>query len=690
MASLHGPSAALAGLVLGIFLCPLPDVRLLALGLVLWALAALTLSSRWRVLSLIAVVAVASGYLRADLEYRHLAVDPLAGLDGTRLDVQGTLLEPERPRARGSACRFRLQAEPPVGAPARGTEAAALAAWEGVEVLARWTGNLASGPGQRWRFRGRLTGLPGPRYPRAFDAGAWLGRQGIHHCLVVEQARYLGDTSGWFPRPLAWRVRAWLVANLEAGLPPRARAMVQGIALGEARALPPDVQQAFRSSGTSHLLAASGLNVAVMTGLVFWAGRRLGFGRRPAALPALCAAAFYALLAGSSPSVTRAAVMAGVALSALVLGRTSSPWHSLQLASLFILAVRPLWLMDVGFQLSLVAVAGLAVWSGPLERRLWAWPRPLRLSVAASLAATLATAPVLCWHFQQVSVVAILANLVMVPVAEAMLPVGLAGAVLAGFWEPLARIPFLMCTLGTEFLCACAQVLGDLVQPVRVPRPGWAGLAAWGTAFVWLRMELAGEASPRRRAVLAVLALGLALGALAAPRQTSGDLTLRLAEGPGGVVAWVTTPEGKDLLLVETQEDLERAEELLALQGRRAAHGVFVLSCGPAAPDFPEPGLRVEAGSGTWRLVWRRFSFLWASEQASVDALPEATVAMVARGWSPGPVRSRVRPGLTVWLGGPPRAAWRDGAPAWWSTRRHGPLEVRSDGCRVRWQRWMD
>ncbi len=463
---------------------------------------------------------------------------------------------------------------------------------------------------------------------------------------------------------------------------------MQGLALGESRALPAELQDAFRRSGTSHLLAASGLNVAIVTGLVFWVARRLGFGRRPAALPALAGAAFYALLAGCSPSVTRAAVMAAVALLALIVGRPSSAWHSLQLAGLAILAVRPLWLLDVGFQLSLAAVAGLAAWAAPLERRLVAWPRPLRLSVAASLAATLATAPVLAWHFQQVSVVAVLANLLMVPVAEAMLPLGLAGALLAGLWEPLARVPFLMCTLGTEFLCAAARVLGEVVQPVRVPRPDGFGLGACLLAFLWLRLELAREFSPRGRALLALLAMALSCQALAPRNSPPGDLALRLADLSGGVMAWVTTPGGRDLLLVESEKDRAQAEEVLALHGRRAADGLYVLSSGREMVDSPEAGVRIEVGRGTWRLSWRQFAFLWAAEQAAVPRLPHAGVALLPRSWSPEEAASRVQPCLTVWAGGPPRAAWRTGAAAWWSTDRHGPLEVRTDGRVVRWQRW--
>ena len=670
------PALALAGMAAGIALFPLPDARVLALALVLLAAGGLLLRPPGRLLVLILAACAAFGYLRAEAEFQLLRCDPLASLEGRDLEVRGTVLESPRPRARGSAFRFRLERaeEVPELPPA--------------EVLAESHADLRPQPGERWCLRGRLAGLPRARYPRGFDAGAWLSRQGIHHRLVVREAEFLRPPQGWTPGALAWRFRGWLAGSLEGRLPPEAQALVLGIALGEARGLPPDLQEAFRRSGTSHLLAASGLNVAVVTGMVFWLARRLGLERRYAALPALAAAAFYCLLAGSSPSIVRATAMAGIALVALAAGRTGTPWTSLLAAGLAVLACRPGWLWDPGFQLSMAAVAGLLAFGEPLERLLVALPRALRVSTSASLAATLASAPLLAWHFQQVSALAVLANLAMTPVAEALLPLGLAAAVLAGLCPPLAGVPLWLCSLGAEFLTGLARVLGQVVDPVRVPRPGPAALAAFLLAGLWLRLALAREGPAWWRPVLALAALGLASLALLPEGPSSGDLRARLADLPGGAVLWVSTPQGRELVLLESEAGRQWAEEVLALHGRGEPDAVYVLGQGEPRTESPEPGLRVESLGGALRLSWGRFSLLWASPQALVGRLSPGSVALLPREWAPGKVLPRVQPCLTLWPGGPPRRPWRTSRPAWWSTREQGPLELQTDGLVVRWHRW--
>lgn len=673
------PVVALAGFTVGIALYPLSDVRLLALALSLLVGAGLLLTRYRRLLLLLFALAVASGYLRMGGESRILAVDPLRGQDRRELEIRGTVLESPRPRAWGCAFRFHVE------------RVETMPDLPPLEILVESGPEAIPAPGERWVFRGHLASLPGPRHPRGFDAGAWLARQGIHHRLKVDQARHLPSGGGWGPVAVAWRLRAWLVGNLEACLQPEeARALVLGILLGEARVLPPDLQEAFRRSGTSHLLAASGLNVAVVTGLVFWLARRLGFAVQPAALPAAAGAGLYALLAGSSPSVVRAAVMAWVGLLALVSGRRSSPANSLFLGALALLAFRPGWLQDVGFQLSMGAVMGMVAWCAPLERRLVKLPRCLRVGFSATLAATLATAPLLAWHFQEISAVSLLANLIMTPVAEALLPLGMVTAVLAGFCEPLARLPGGACCLASEFLSAAARGFGAAVQPLPVPRPDLPSLGGVLLAFVWLRLELAREGTWVFRTIVALLALGVLSWGLAPEPAGSGRLRIRLAELPRGALAWVTTPGGRDLVLVSAPEDRPHAREVLGLYGRRLPEGLFHPPQAGSWTVSPEPGLRVECRPGWLRLTWSDFALVWALRQADLASTPPGHVALLPRAWQPQAALERVQPRLLFWSGGPPRKPWRELAPAWWSSDEHGPLEVETDGERLYWRRWRE
>lgn len=670
------PAVALAGFLAGIALFPVPDARVLALVLCLLVGTGLLLKPERRLLLMLLALSAASGYLRMGVETRLLAVDPLEGMDRRELEVRGTVLEPPRPRHWGCAFRFRVERieELPDLPP--------------VELLAELRGDLRPDPGERWALQGRLASFPTARHPRGFDAGAWLARQGIHHRLRVQEARPLASPRDWGAVALIWRLRAWLVGNLETCLRPEAQALVLGILLGEARALPPELQDSFRRSGTAHLLAASGLNVAVVTGMVLWLCRRLGLGIRVAVLPAAAAASLYAMLAGASPSVVRAATMAVVGMAALFLGRRSSAGNSLLLAALLLLLARPGWLHDVGFQLSMAAVAGMLAWSEPLERCLLALPRTLRIGLSSTLSATLATAPFLAWHFQEVSAIALLANLVMTPVAEALLFLGLATSLAAGIGEPLARLPALACSLATEFLAAAARILGEAVQPVPVARPGGPMLAAAALAGVWLRLALAREGSRHlRRGLLALILVLFSWGMVPEPPRT-GHLRIRLAELPRGSLAWVRTPHGRDLVLLETPQDLPYALEILALHGTRLPDEVFHPPRTESWGVSPEPGLRIQARPGSLHLTWLEFALVWVLRDASLEGVPSGNLALLPRAWSPRPALEKIQPQLLFWPGPRPSRPWRERSPAWWSSDEHGPLEIETDGKRMSWRRW--
>ena len=124
--------------------------------------------------------------------------------------------------------------------------------------------------------------------------------------------------------------------------------------------MPPDVVEAFRNTGTSHLLAISGLHVGVVLGLVLPAAAGL-FGRRRSLylLLPLGVIWLYVLLSGLSPSAERAAIMASLYLAAVALGRQRSALPALGFAAAFMVALDPQVVYDVSFQLSFAAMAGI-------------------------------------------------------------------------------------------------------------------------------------------------------------------------------------------------------------------------------------------------------------------------------------------------------------------------------------------
>ncbi|MGX6450155.1 ComEC/Rec2 family competence protein, partial [Patulibacter sp. S7RM1-6] len=143
-------------------------------------------------------------------------------------------------------------------------------------------------------------------------------------------------------------------------------ALLRGMVLGQDEAFTPEQEDAYRRSGLSHLVAASGQNVAFVAALVIGLGALAGVGRRTRLVLALAAVAAYVPLAGAGPSIRRAGVAGVLTLLALLLGRAADRWWALIVAAGATVLVDPYAPGQLGWQLSFAAVAGLLLLADPL------------------------------------------------------------------------------------------------------------------------------------------------------------------------------------------------------------------------------------------------------------------------------------------------------------------------------------
>ena len=273
---------------------------------------------------------------------------------------------------------------------------------------------------------------------------------------------------------LAAGYRSSLVASTQ-DLDARSAALLRGLTIGDTSAIDPTMEMQFRRTGLAHLVAVSGSNVAVVVA----AASLLVLRARPAVRALVCAAVltFYVLVVGPEPSVLRAAAMGAVALAGILWGRRSEPLQALGVALIVLLALRPHLVTSVGLGLSAAATLGIVLWARPLARRLEAWlPAPVALVLAATLAAQVAVAPLLIAVFQEVSLVAPLANLLAaVAVAPATI-LGLAAGC-AGLVSPVAGAS--LAAVAAPFAAWIARVAAWLAAPgwASVTCPSWVGLA---------------------------------------------------------------------------------------------------------------------------------------------------------------------------------------------------------------------
>jgi competence protein ComEC len=298
----------------------------------------------------------------------------------------------------------------------------------------------------------------------------------------------------------------------------------------------------------THVLAVSGFNVALIASAVFVLVRLVGVGRRVAAGGAIVVVLGFGAVVGPHASVLRAVVMAVLVLGAFLIDRDTEVLNSLAAAALLILAVRPNDLLEPGFQLSFAATAGIVLAPQPRSRVLAA--------LAVSVAAQAAVLPITLWHFHQVSLVALVANLAVVPLAAVATVIGLVGVALAFAWEAAAQLAFdaiWPALLGLRLVVAgAARVPGALVYlPSPPPLAIVAYASALGLAATAWRLR---RREPRASRRLAVAATGLLVGAFALAvwplaRPADGRLRVAVLDVGQGDALVVEGPDGRAVVI---------------------------------------------------------------------------------------------------------------------------------------------
>jgi competence protein ComEC len=253
-----------------------------------------------------------------------------------------------------------------------------------------------------------------------FDYKGYLARQEIYSVINYPEIEILDTGRGC--KPLAWiySLRNRLSQSLSLALPEPQASLAQGILLGLRGNIPYSLNQAFSRTGTAHVLAISGINISIVIGMLLAAGIWI-FGKRYSIYIwlALLTIWLYALVTGMNPPVVRGAIMGSMFLLAEYLGRQRSASTALAFAAAVMVGIEPQVLWDASFQLSFLAMAGL-IFLAPYFQ---SWARKgiavtigregaaaslcnfIADSFAVTLAAILATWPVIAYYFGVVSFV---------------------------------------------------------------------------------------------------------------------------------------------------------------------------------------------------------------------------------------------------------------------------------------------
>jgi len=285
-----------------------------------------------------------------------------------------------------------------------------------------------------------------------FSYRDYLARQGIHSTLYADQVSALPFRSGNPLFRLIFTIKGHLLKTLKQIFPEPEASLLAGILLGVDQGLSPDLQRAFNNTGTTHIIAISGFNIAILAALFATLFSHL-WGPRRGALAAVLGIAFYTLLVGAEASVLRSAIMGGSALFARQVGRRQDGLNTLGFVAGLMCIFNPFLPWDVGFQLSFAATLGLVLFASPLQEfsvswlstrlpqaRVQAIAGPLAEYLLFTLAAQVTTLPLMAYHFGRISMISFLANPFILPAQPAVMIASGLALLLGLIYLPLGQL----------------------------------------------------------------------------------------------------------------------------------------------------------------------------------------------------------------------------------------------------------
>ncbi len=428
--------------------------------------------------------------------------------------------------------------------------------------------------------------------------------------------------------------------GLGRGVPAREAELARGFVLGEDEGIDARTEEDFRRAGLSHLLAVSGENVTLLALLAMPLLGAFGIPLRERLLWVLGLIVVYVPVAGAGPSIQRAGVMGALGVLATLGGRRGSRLYALALAAAVTLAIDPGVAADVGWQLSFAAVLGILILATPLRRAIVGglgpgrWRRALAEGVAVSIAATLATAPLIAYHFETVSTTTLAANVLAMPAVAPAMWLGMLSAGLA----QIPGVPLdLLNGLNALLLAYIAQVASWCAAPnwaeVHVHLSG-GGLIA---TYLGLGLALLLGAYLARLGRLRTVARRLSLLAvpllLSAAISTCGSGSSPLSPPSGLRVDVLDVGQGDAILL----QPAGAAAVLVdggppgdGLRGKLEDAGVSGLGAAVITHDQSDHAAGVEELLGDFpvrRLVYGRLGRRTVAAAAEAGAVPQRVAA---------------------------------------------------------------
>lgn len=239
----------------------------------------------------------------------------------------------------------------------------------------------------------------------------------------------------------------------------------------------PEQFERFSRLGLTHILAISGMNVAIFLSCIMWLLRKLRMTKEKQLLLCIALVPLYVLVTGASPSIVRAGIMAMIGLYAAYRGSLKEGLHVAMLAGVGMLLWNPYYLIDVSFQLSFLVTLGLILGVPSVHKALPAWPSWLKDALAIALVAQAVSFPLTIYYFSQFSLMSLPANLILVPVFSLIImPGGTIATLLSFIWMPAGEWTAWLVMKVNQLVFAAAELMEKVPGMQQIwpkPEPLW-------------------------------------------------------------------------------------------------------------------------------------------------------------------------------------------------------------------------
>ncbi len=453
-------------------------------------------------------------------------------------------------------------------------------------ILVRVLPNEEYEYGERIRLRGSVKTPP---ENEEFSYRDYLARQGIHSYMTSAKVTRLPGNDGNPIYKLVYSFKAQLVQHTYKIFQDPEASLLSGILFGVDTGLPKKLQTAFKNTGTAHIIAISGFNIAIIAGLFFSFFKWVLRNERLGAIFAVIFVFLYAFLVGGDPAVMRAAIMGSLALFARQIGRRNAGMNTLAFVALVLALINPLTLWDIGFQLSFFATLGLILYAEPFsnltariiekitQQENSAIVSIINDNVILTLAAQVMTIPLMAYYFNRISIISFFANPFILPVQPAVMILGGLAVFVSVIIQPLGQLlawvawPFAGYTIRVvEFFDRIPNgvlILGDV--PLWFIFMTYTSLLLvtfnWSAIQNWFKSAAVSLRAVALTLSFAVTFICMVLFWSASAKSGDGRFHVTFLDAGSADAVLIQTPEGRNILVNGGASTSDLSDEL----GRR-------------------------------------------------------------------------------------------------------------------------